>query len=113
MGFRFRRLFRTGPFHLTLSKSGIGWSVGFPGVRYGIGGNGRRYISIGIPGTGLYWFKYLPRFRRSSPPLPPPAPAPPGSTLPQPQPQQTLPPPAPTSSSAPARTQRPRWMQRP
>src|SRR5262245_24219964 len=111
MGFRFRRLFRKEPFHLTLSKSGIGWSVGFPGVRYGIGGNGRRYISIGIPGTGLYWFKYLPRFRKASPSLPPPVPAQHPPTLPQPP--QTLPPAAPASSSATAKPQRPWWMQRP
>src|SRR5262245_35320603 len=101
MGFRFRRLFRKEPFHLTLSKSGIGWSVGFPGVRYGVGGNGRRYVSIGIPGTGLYWFKYLPRFRRSSPSLPPPASPQSVPTLPQSQPQQTPPPPTPASSSPP------------
>ena len=34
MGFRFRKSFKTGPFRLNLSKSGIGWSVGGPGYRF-------------------------------------------------------------------------------
>src|SRR5262245_8283312 len=95
MGFRFRLLFRKGPFHFALSKSRIGWSVGVPGVRYGIGGSGRRYISIGIPGTGVYWFRYLPSFRKGGGPLPPPTPSQPAPT---PPPTAQLPPPAPRTA---------------
>jgi len=61
MGWRFRRLFSLGPFRATMSKSGMGVSVGIPGLRYGVSPNGQRYISVGIPGTGLYWIKYLPQ----------------------------------------------------
>ena len=43
----------------TLSARGVGWSVGVPGFRYGISASGRRYISIGIPGTGIYGIQYL------------------------------------------------------
>src|SRR5216117_2830786 len=107
MGFRFRRLFRKEPFHLTLSKSGIGWSVGFPGVRYGVGGNGRRYISIGIPGTGFYWFKYLPRFRKSSQLQAPPTVQTPPPLPPTPQP----PPPTPIAPQSSNTSQPPWWMQ--
>jgi hypothetical protein len=39
------------------SARGIGWSWGIPGFLYGISSIGRRYISIGIPGTGLYFYK--------------------------------------------------------
>src|SRR5438552_2020465 len=99
MGFRFRKMWRGGPFHWTLSKSGMGWSVGFPGCRYGIGGHGRRYISFGIPGTGLYWFKYLPNRRSQQPTYAAPAPPQPqvptqqntSGGLPQPQSGQTAP----------------------
>jgi hypothetical protein len=48
-----------GPFRTTLSTRGVGWSVGVPGFRYGISPTGRRYISVGIPGTGLYGIQYL------------------------------------------------------
>jgi hypothetical protein len=41
----------------------MGWSWGIPGFRYGISPNGQRYISVGIPGTGLYWIKYLGKRR--------------------------------------------------
>lgn len=50
-----------GPFRTTVSTRGVGWSVGIPGFRYGISPTGRRYISVGIPGTGLYGIKYLDR----------------------------------------------------
>ena len=58
---RFRRVLRSGPFRWTLSKGGIGWSWGFPGFRYGVSANGQRYVSVGVPGTGLYWIRYLGR----------------------------------------------------
>lgn len=34
MGFRFRKSKNFGPFRISVSKSGIGWSVGTKGIRY-------------------------------------------------------------------------------
>lgn len=59
MAWRFRKVFSSGPLRLTLSRPGVGWSWGVPGLRYGVSANGRRYVSIGFPGLGLYWIKYL------------------------------------------------------
>src|SRR5258708_30129307 len=72
MPWRFRKVFRFGPMRGWLSRSGIGYSWGFPGFRIGVAANGRRYFSIGIPGTGLYFFKYFGRSQwRHSQPLQP------------------------------------------
>jgi hypothetical protein len=59
MAWRFRKIFRQGPFQSTISKRGVGWSVGVSGFRYGVGANGHRHVSAGIPGSGLYWYKDL------------------------------------------------------
>jgi hypothetical protein len=59
MSWRFRKIFSWGPFRTTWTKRGWGFSWGIPGFRYGVTPDGRRYISIGIPRTGLYWIKYL------------------------------------------------------
>jgi hypothetical protein len=61
MRWRWRRSIGFGPIRTTLSTRGIGWSVGIPGFRYGISPTGRRYISVGIPGTGIYGIQYLSR----------------------------------------------------
>lgn len=53
MGFRFRKTFTFGPFRTTLSKSGIGGSIGFRGFRYTLRADGKRQKTISIPGTGL------------------------------------------------------------
>lgn len=71
MSWRFRKVFGRGPFRWTLSKGGIGWSFGIPGLRYGVSPNGSRYISVGLPGTGLYWIKYLQQKRQTMPVSPP------------------------------------------
>lgn len=59
MSWIFRKVFRAGPFRTTLSKGGVGMSWGIPGFRFGVSPSGRKYFSIGIPGTGLYFIKYL------------------------------------------------------
>ena len=59
MSWIFRKVFRLGPFSTTLSKGGVGVSWGIPGFRFGVSSSGRKYFSIGIPGTGLYFIKYL------------------------------------------------------
>lgn len=73
MGWRFRKIFQSGPLRWTWTKKGVGWSIGIPGFRYGISPNGNRYISFGIPGTGLYFIKYLDQGKQqpTTQPLPP------------------------------------------
>lgn len=67
MSWRFKKIFRWGPFRTTWTKKGWGFSWGIPGLRYGISPDGRRYVSIGIPGTGFYWIKYLDRSPSQTP----------------------------------------------
>ena len=55
---RFRKRIKLGGINLNLSGSGVGFSIGVPGLRTGISSTGRRYSSFGIPGTGLYDVKY-------------------------------------------------------
>ncbi len=59
MGFFFRKSFGFGPLRLTLSKSGLGASVGVKGFRYGIRPDGRAYINAGR--YGIYYRKELGR----------------------------------------------------
>lgn len=42
-----------------MSRSGVGWSWGIPGFRIGKSADGTTWISVGIPGTGLYFTKRL------------------------------------------------------
>lgn len=54
MGLRFQRRVRIVPgVRLNLSKSGIGVSVGRPGLRIGVDAIRRKFFSVGLPGTGL------------------------------------------------------------
>lgn len=53
MGFRFRKSVSFGPLRVNLSKSGVGWSVGGRGFRTGQRADGKRYTSLGLPGTGI------------------------------------------------------------
>src|SRR5262249_12087259 len=69
MPWLWRKVFRFGPMRATLSNRGLGSSLGIPFLRYGIGPSGTRYVSIGIPGTGLYFTKFLGRGARSFKPL--------------------------------------------
>jgi hypothetical protein len=94
MGWRFRKTFGRGPFRWTLSKKGIGWSWGIPGLRTGVSPSGQRYVSVGIPGTGLYYIKYFPTKSQlpltklpSQPTLPPPPKIPPNQQPSQPNQQ--------------------------
>ena len=82
MGWRFRKVFQSGPLRWTWTKKGVGWSGGISGFRYGVSPSGQHYISIGIPGTGFYFIKYLDKGRLVSP-----ANIPSTSQVPPPQPQ--------------------------
>jgi hypothetical protein len=54
MGLRFQRRIRLAPgLRLNLSKSGVGGSLGRTGLRIGIDAAGKKYFSVGLPGTGL------------------------------------------------------------
>jgi len=50
-----RKTLRKGPVRANVSKSGIGVSVGVPGLRVGRNAKGKYYIHAGI--GGLYWRK--------------------------------------------------------
>jgi hypothetical protein len=54
MGWRFRKVWSAPPLRWTLTRRGIGASVGIPGLRFGMSPDGRRYVSVGLPGTGIY-----------------------------------------------------------
>jgi len=56
---RFRKIFNFGAFRTSVSKGGVGYSYGFFGLRFGVTPYGKKYVSFGIPGTGLYFIKYL------------------------------------------------------
>lgn len=58
MGWRFRKSFGNKFFRVNLSKKGIGFSVGVPGARVGVNASGKKYTSVGIPGTGIYRVDY-------------------------------------------------------
>jgi hypothetical protein len=59
MGLRFQRRIKVFPgVRINLSKSGGGVSVGGRGAHFGIDSRGRRYTSVGLPGTGLSWREY-------------------------------------------------------
>lgn len=53
MGFRFRKSKNIGPLRLTLSKKGIGASVGVKGFRVTKTASGRTRTTASVPGTGL------------------------------------------------------------
>lgn len=56
-GFR-RSLKLAGPLRLNFSKSGLGLSLGVPGLHIGTGPRGS-YVRAGLPGTGVYYRKSL------------------------------------------------------
>jgi hypothetical protein len=89
MSWRWRKSIRTGPFRINITKRGVGYSVGIPGLRYGRSPQGRKYVSQSIPGTGLYRIKYLGAKMRGRG----------QATLPS---QTTVPVPVPTQAPVPA-----------
>ena len=57
MPWGFRRSLRiAGPLRLNFSKSGLGLSLGVPGLHIGKGPRGS-YVRAGLPGTGIYYRK--------------------------------------------------------
>ena len=67
MSLRFRQSMKLLPgVRLNFSKETVGLSFGVPGARYTINSKGRRTVSTGIPGTGLYNVETLSSGTRSS-----------------------------------------------
>ena len=48
-----------GGIRANVSSNGVGWSWGVGIIRWGVSPNGKKWISVGIPGTGFRYFKYL------------------------------------------------------
>jgi hypothetical protein len=63
MGWKFRRALGIGLFRINLSKTGIGFSVGTRGFRFGRDATGRSYTHLSLPGTGVYRRDYLAKGR--------------------------------------------------
>lgn len=59
MGLRFRKIFASEPLRTTITGKGLGWSIGVPGLRLGIAASGGIYITIGLPGSGFCFTKFL------------------------------------------------------
>jgi hypothetical protein len=60
MGLRIQRRIQIAPgFRINLSKSGVGLGLGRNGLRLGIDSKGRKYFSVGLPGTGLSYRKFF------------------------------------------------------
>ena len=67
MGFRFRKSVKAGPFRVTFSKSGIGYSVGGKGFRVTKKAGGGVRTTASIPGTGISYVSDSGKGRKSSP----------------------------------------------
>jgi hypothetical protein len=55
----FRRIRLGGGVNANINSRGVGLSWGIPGLRFGVSAYGRKWISFGIPGTGIYFIKYI------------------------------------------------------
>ena len=56
MGLRFQRRIKVFPgCHLNVSGSAVGVSFGGRGAHVGYTSRGQKYVSLGIPGTGISW----------------------------------------------------------
>jgi hypothetical protein len=53
MAWRFRRSRSLGPFRFTLSKRGIGVSLGVRGAHVGLGADGKSRATFSLPSTGI------------------------------------------------------------
>ncbi len=54
MGFRFRKIISVIPgVKVNLSKTGVSTSLGGHGATVNVGSNGKKLLTLGIPGTGL------------------------------------------------------------
>jgi hypothetical protein len=54
MAWRFRKTKSFGPLRLSLTRRGVGASIGFGPLRYSLGPDGKIRRTRRIPGTGVY-----------------------------------------------------------
>jgi tetratricopeptide (TPR) repeat protein len=67
MSLRFRKSMKLMPgVRLNFNKDSIGMSFGVPGARYTINSKGRRTVTTGLPGTGIYNVETLSSGSRSA-----------------------------------------------
>ena len=67
MGWRYRKSINLGGgFRINLSKSGIGYSWGFPGYRHTYSANGTQRKTYSIPGTGISYVESSGNRRNNS-----------------------------------------------
>jgi len=67
MSLRFRRTLKIAPgIRLNFNKNSVGMSLGPRGAHYTVNSNGRRTVSAGIPGTGLYSVETLSAGKRAT-----------------------------------------------
>ncbi len=59
MGWQFRKTKSFGPLRLTVTRRGVGTSVGAGPLRVGVGADGKARRTIRIPGTGIFNTKVL------------------------------------------------------
>jgi len=60
MGWRFRRRIKIAPgFRLNLSRSGASTSIGRSGATLNVGGKRGPRVTVGLPGSGLFYVKQL------------------------------------------------------
>lgn len=67
MPLRFSRRFRLGPLRLNASKTGLSWSIGRRGA-WLTTGHGRQRVSVGLPNSGIGWYRQRPLPRPTSTP---------------------------------------------
>ena len=67
MSLRFRKSMKLMPgVRLNFNKDSVGMSFGVPGARYTINSKGRRTVTTGLPGTGIYNVETLSSGRKKS-----------------------------------------------
>lgn len=66
MGFRFRKSVKAGPFRMTFSKSGVGYSVGGKGFRVTKKARGGIRTTANLPGTGISYTSDIGGGRKKS-----------------------------------------------
>lgn len=66
MSWRFSKVFNMGFFRIMTSKSGLGWSVGLPGLRYGRNAYGRPFVSVGFGPFRFYKYIDRPNHRKQN-----------------------------------------------
>lgn len=59
MGLRFRKSINIGPLRINLSKSGVGFSIGWRGFRVSRSAKGKKQATVSLPGTGLSYVQNL------------------------------------------------------